>query len=123
MSTSILDELAALQTRWAVSGQRVLLLARRVIPSSKLDPKVFESPQAADQILRQHTNDLVVIGMIGILDPPRRDIPEVVRICRGGGIRFFMVSSLKIKLTSGHRRLCENCGSYRTASRDCHCLS
>jgi sodium/potassium-transporting ATPase subunit alpha len=94
MNASLLAELTALQTRWAVSGQRVLLLARCVISSSKLGPKVFESPQAADYIVRQHVTDLIVVGMIGILDPPRPEIPEVVRICRGGGIRFFMVWSL-----------------------------
>jgi len=27
-----------------------------------------------------------------IQDPPREDIPEVVRICRTAGIRFFMVT-------------------------------
>lgn len=27
-----------------------------------------------------------------VQDPPREDIPEVVRICRAAGIRFFMVT-------------------------------
>ena len=69
-----------------------MLLARRIISYSEVDVKQFESPETAEYILREKIDELVVVGMIGIVDPPRADIPEVVRICRGGGIRFFMVN-------------------------------
>ena len=87
------ESLVAIQSRWSSAGQRVLLLARRLIPGSEVDVKEIGSPEAVEDILRDQTKDLVVVGMIGIADPPRADIPEVVRICRGGGIRFFMVKS------------------------------
>ena len=102
LTEKLLGGLTDLQSRWSSSAQRVLLLARRVIPSSELDGKDFESPEAAQHILREQTSDLVVVGLIGIVDPPRPDIPEVVRTCRGGGIRFFMVLTAGIGLTLGN---------------------
>ena len=87
------ESLVTIQSRWSSAGQRVLLLARRVIPGSDVDVKEIGSPEVVEDILRDQTKDLVVVGMVGIVDPPRADIPEVVRICRGAGIRFFMVNS------------------------------
>ena len=92
MTADFLEQVTAVHTRWATAGQRVILLARRVLSDSELDCKFFQSPDAADCILKGYTRDFVAVGMIGIIDPPRPEIPEVVRICRGGGIRFFMVS-------------------------------
>ena len=91
LTPSLLDELNSLQYRWSTAAQRVLLLTRRVISFADVDVKELGSPESTEAILREFTNELVVVGMIGIVDPPRADIPEVVNICRGGGIRFFMV--------------------------------
>jgi magnesium-transporting ATPase (P-type) len=33
-------------------------------------------------------------------DPPREEIPEVVRICRTAGIRFFMVTGYVIYMSN-----------------------
>lgn len=91
------ESLITTQSRWSSSGQRVLLLARRVVSGSDVDSKEFGSPEVIEHVVREQTKDLVVVGMIGIVDPPRADIPEVVRICRGGGIRFFMVLYLVLR--------------------------
>ena len=93
MTQSLVENLTNIQVKWSTVGQRVLLLARRVISSADVEVKEFGSPEMVQHIVRDYTDDLVVVGMIGIVDPPRKDIPEVVRICRGGGIRFFMVIS------------------------------
>ena len=37
-------------------------------------------------------SSLILVGLVGIVDPPRDEIPEVVRILRGAGIRIFMVT-------------------------------
>jgi sodium/potassium-transporting ATPase subunit alpha len=94
LTPSLRDDLNALQYRWSTAAQRVLLLARRVISFNDVEVKEFGSPESTEKVVRYFTDDLVVVGMIGIVDPPRADIPEVVNICRGGGIRFFMVSYL-----------------------------
>jgi sodium/potassium-transporting ATPase subunit alpha len=102
LTAEYLEKLTVLQSRWSTSGQRVLLLARRVISASGVDVKEFESPEAIVDIQREFVNNLIVVGLVGIVDPPRADIPEVVRICRGGGIRFFMVSRI-CQVISLHR--------------------
>ncbi|PWN42087.1 K, P-type ATPase [Ceraceosorus guamensis] len=76
--------LTTLQLSWANRGQRVLLFARRVInrPLSELaEPQLIELSQS-----------LTVIGLVGIVDPPRPEIPNVVKVCRGAGVRFAMVT-------------------------------
>jgi sodium/potassium-transporting ATPase subunit alpha len=92
LTEELTDQLATLQGTWSSQGQRVLLLARRMISTSEILPKDWTSEDATRTVLRDFTDDLTVVGMIGIVDPLRKDIPEVVRICRGGGIRFFMVT-------------------------------
>lgn len=37
---------------------------------------------------------LTLVGLVAIEDPPRDEIPEVIRILRRAGIRIFMVCSL-----------------------------
>ena len=63
MTPGYRDHLTVLHSRWATAGQRVLLLARRVISNSEVDVKEFDSPEAADYILREQTHDLVAVGI------------------------------------------------------------
>lgn len=86
LTAEVSARLTRVQESWAAKGQRVLLLAKRVIPSSmaqKLDQ---------DSVNLELNQELTVVGLVGIVDPPRADIPETVRIMRGAGIRFFMVT-------------------------------
>jgi sodium/potassium-transporting ATPase subunit alpha len=39
---------------------------------------------------------LTLVGIVGIVDPPRDEIPSVVKILRRAGIRIFMVVSSSI---------------------------
>lgn len=38
------------------------------------------------------TNDFTVIGLVGIIDPPREGISDVITKLRSAGIRVFMVT-------------------------------
>ncbi|KAE8235806.1 hypothetical protein A4X06_0g9750, partial [Tilletia controversa] len=38
------------------------------------------------------TTELCAVGLVGIFDPPREEIPSVVKMIRGAGSRFFMVT-------------------------------
>ncbi|KAK4685419.1 hypothetical protein P7C73_g4728, partial [Tremellales sp. Uapishka_1] len=89
----VLARLVSVQEAWAAKGQRVLLLAKRVIPLSTIDPKLsFEHADFSDYVNRELNQNLTVVGLVGLVDPPRDDIPDTVRIMRGAGIRFFMVT-------------------------------
>ena len=59
---------------------RVLAFARRVLPDG--------AASDADAIER----DLEFLGLVGMIDPPRPEVPEAVRRCREAGIRIIMVT-------------------------------
>ena len=91
----IRGRIAHVQETWASRGQRVLLLARKILKAGDDDIPAgmgFDHALFGDKIMEIGMKDLTVIGMVGIVDPPREDIPDVVRICRTAGIRFFMVT-------------------------------
>ncbi|SPO23940.1 probable K, P-type ATPase (mediates high-affinity potassium or sodium uptake) [Ustilago trichophora] len=81
------ESIVAMQSMWSSRGQRVLLLARKIIRAGELDTTV----PLEDAVMAANT-DLTVVGLVGIVDPPRPEIPSVVATCRGAGIRFFMVT-------------------------------
>jgi magnesium-transporting ATPase (P-type) len=59
---------------------RVLALARRVLPAG--------AGASADEIERE----LELLGVVGMMDPPRPEVPDAVRRCRRAGIRLIMVT-------------------------------
>lgn len=88
-----------LQETWASRGQRVLLLARKIVHPSDLPAGMgFDHALFGDTIMDIAKSGLTVIGMVGIVDPPREDIPDVVKICRRAGIRFFMVTGYEFEM-------------------------
>jgi magnesium-transporting ATPase (P-type) len=68
--------------RLAANGERVLALAWQD------DPGVAEGSLRADDL----PEDLVLLGLIGLLDPPRKEAIEAVRECHEGGIRVTMIT-------------------------------
>ena len=86
-----LDAVRELKDRWSSEGKRVILLARKIIKARDIivaiSGREFES-----EALRHAQMDLILVGLVGIVDPPRDEIPEVVAILRRAGIRFFMVT-------------------------------
>jgi len=68
--------------RLAAQGERVLALAWLENPNAKagrLDPN--DLPET-----------LIMLGLIGLLDPPRKEAIEAVRECHGGNIRVTMIT-------------------------------
>jgi len=68
-------------TGMAESALRVLTLAVR-----KLD-----EDEDLDDVEAIESN-LTLLGMIGIADPPRAEVPEAIRRCQGAGIRVIMIT-------------------------------
>ncbi|ORY79406.1 hypothetical protein BCR37DRAFT_388434 [Protomyces lactucae-debilis] len=101
LTTEYKEMLSDLQEKWSATGLRVLMFARRIIPATSLSAELGEPGSAAfaDYIESCARSELVCVGLVGIVDPPKEDIPEVVEICRGAGIRFFMVTG-DFKLTA-----------------------
>lgn len=64
----------------AESGLRTLALARRELP-----PGIALEPTAVER-------DLELLGVVGILDPPRPEVPAAVRYATDAGIRVVMIT-------------------------------
>jgi len=66
--------------RFARRGLRILALARRTLPSDvTLDDERVET-------------DLTILGVVGIIDPPRPDVPAAVSTARSAGIQILMIT-------------------------------
>lgn len=92
LSTGWRDHLQKTQIQWAMEGKRVLLLASKRIPKSRF-PSAPNTAEFADQInATSVAGDLRLTGLVGIVDPPRDEIPGVIATLRGAGLRVFMVT-------------------------------
>jgi len=98
--------LEATKDKWSSQGKRVILLARKRVDDMKFSP-VDQPREYETNIMGRASSELVLIGLVGIVDPPRPEIPEVVRTLRGAGIRVFMVTG-DFKLTAG--AIAADCG-------------
>ena len=79
----------------ANSGERVLVVAQR-----DFDPAGFQP----DGDLLGLVNDLTLLAMIGIVDPPRPEAKAAIAECRQAGIRVRMITGDHATTAGGHRR-------------------
>jgi P-type Ca2+ transporter type 2C len=76
------ERIAAANDRLAGEGMRVLGLAFRPLPSA---PDAAIPPAELER-------DLVFVGLFGMIDPPRPEACEAVRVARRAGIRPVMIT-------------------------------
>ena len=77
-----------IKDRWSSQGRRVILLARKIFLEEQTESEDLES-----RMIKYSRTGLTLVGLVSIVDPPREEIPDVVRTLRGAGIRIFMVCS------------------------------
>ena len=76
------DRFAKDGDRLAAKGERVLGLAWLPDPGVKVgELKPEDLP-----------NNLVLLGLVGLMDPPRKEAIEAVKECHGGGVRVTMIT-------------------------------
>ncbi len=99
---NVTDEQRAIISRaqegMAEQGQRTILLAKK--------PIKFGAEAPTEQECAAST-DLIFLGLIGIVDPPRPEIPHTVREVRRSGARFHMVTGDFITTAIAIARQCE----------------
>ncbi|OXV11847.1 hypothetical protein Egran_00391 [Elaphomyces granulatus] len=74
--------------QWSAAGKRVILLARKVLPALLQ----FSTHEFEGEVMNHARAGLTLVGLVGIVDPPRDEIPEVIKTLRTAGIRIFMVT-------------------------------
>ena len=81
------DRITSANDSLASDGMRVLGVGYRVLGEAEVD---FE--ENADLQAEDFEHDFVLIGLVGIIDPPRTEVGEAVRRCRTAGIRPVMIT-------------------------------
>ena len=74
---------AAQNTAFAEAALRVLALAGRTIPADEFDP-------GGD--LMRWTDSLTLMALVGIIDPPRPEAKEAIRVCQQAGVAVKMIT-------------------------------
>jgi sodium/potassium-transporting ATPase subunit alpha len=87
-----LIDLIKLQNDLCLDGQRVLLICKKNLERSNFDHSVKDLNACELETFVAKTNDFTVVGLVGIIDPPREGIADVITQCRTAGIRVFMVT-------------------------------
>ena len=81
ITADLRERIMASNDELAVNGQRILGVAFRLLEAEPID---------ADETTLER--DMVFIGLIGMVDPPRPEVKEAVQICRTAGIRPIMIT-------------------------------
>jgi sodium/potassium-transporting ATPase subunit alpha len=71
--------IVAIQEQWAAQGRRVLVLARRVIPRDLFPKDVDPYAEGFDEVIDGLNSELIIVGLVGLIDPLKPDIPDTVR--------------------------------------------
>ncbi|KAJ7499936.1 hypothetical protein FB451DRAFT_1385591 [Mycena latifolia] len=105
LSVTVPAGISAIQEDYAGRGQHVLLLARKILASGL--PKERADNSSLEEHLLAANVDLTVVGLLTLVDPPRPETAETVRVCRRAGIRFAMVTA-----PDAHRRCSVAAGDF-----------
>ena len=100
LSAQVLERVTRVQEEWARDGQRVLLMARRVVKADEVPKSADPQSDEFDELVESFRDNLIIVGLVGLIDPLKPSIPEVVRTCRKAGIRFFVVTGMYISMPS-----------------------
>jgi len=117
--TSEKDNLRAMIDEWASLGYRTLSIAYTELPSSfKLPSKKASEKESKEEISEGEApadenddgpldHDLTLVGIVGIEDPVRKEVPDSVATCQRAGITVRMLTGDNI-LTA--KQIAKQCG-------------
>ncbi|KAK0127351.1 hypothetical protein ONS96_006900 [Cadophora gregata f. sp. sojae] len=94
--TKVLDDttrntIEEIKNTWSAEGKRVILLARKTVSKEQFQ-SLPSSSHFEDEVAEHARTGLALVGIVGIVDPPRDEIPSVIKTLRRAGIRIFMVT-------------------------------
>ncbi|KXS15914.1 calcium ATPase [Gonapodya prolifera JEL478] len=83
------EQISEIQENWSASGERVLALCRRSLQDITMP---FDHLNLMEAAAHKELQSLTLVGLLGIIDPPRPEIKECVSQMRKAGVRVFMVT-------------------------------
>jgi len=83
MSESMREEIEARSSELATRGLRILALAIR-----ELDVEIAENSETGDEV----ESDMLFLGLVGLFDPPRREVKPAIEQCRKAGINVCVIT-------------------------------
>src|ERR1700679_368788 len=92
LTDAILAGISATQEEYASRGQRVLLIAKKIVRAEEFNKESLSDVNALEERLIALNVDLVIVGLIALVDPPKADTAHTVSVCRRAGIRIAMVT-------------------------------
>ncbi|KAK0457372.1 uncharacterized protein EV420DRAFT_1644129 [Desarmillaria tabescens] len=94
MDDTLADRLSAVQEQFASNGQRVLLMAKKIIHGAELPADFFVESGSfpMEDHMLAFNSGLTVVGLVALIDPPKDDVKLTVATARRAGIRFAMVT-------------------------------
>lgn len=98
VSNALRGQISTLQSEWSSEGQRVLALCHRSLQGIKVDPTQM-SPNELEEMMYAEVQELTLVALVGIRDPPRYDVADALKIVRRAGVKIFMVTG-DFKLTA-----------------------
>ena len=73
-------------------GLRVLAFASKELPAPAPSSLVKENAGGEEVVAGEIEKDMAFLGLIGLQDPPRPEVPEAIKKCHGAGIRIIMIT-------------------------------
>lgn len=74
----------------AGEGMRVIAIAE--IPIEHVDGVEADNEKALEQILEDNIDSFTIMGLFGIIDPPRKDVKEAIALTQSAGIDVKMIT-------------------------------
>jgi sodium/potassium-transporting ATPase subunit alpha len=79
LSPTIREHITDIQENWSRNGQRVLLLARRIVQDDWLTQATDRQSEEFAEVVEEFNRDLIIVGLIGLINPLKPDIKRTVR--------------------------------------------
>lgn len=88
LTESVRSQLAQTQLDYGKRGLRTLAFA--YIPGQSSDVSSYKSDSAADYA--KFEQNMIFVGLVGMLDPPRPEVRDAIATCRAAGIRTIVIT-------------------------------
>ncbi|KAJ3285625.1 hypothetical protein HK104_009401 [Borealophlyctis nickersoniae] len=89
IDSDVHEEMTRIQEEWGGQGQRVLALCRKEIDDVKID---WSAGRQCEPAVMAQVNELTLVGVLGLMDPPRPDVKSAISTIQNAHVRIFMVT-------------------------------